>query len=56
LGKYLLVDALRRICHASDSLEIYGIIVDAKNAELVTFYQKYGFEAFRAPLKTLLSG
>lgn len=55
IGKYLLVDALRRVCRAADSLGIYGIIVDAKNADLVTFYQKYGFQAFTAmPLKLYL--
>jgi predicted GNAT family N-acyltransferase len=45
VGETLLVDAFRRILPAASSLGCYGVIVDAKDADAVAFYQPYGFVA-----------
>ncbi|MGF1731506.1 GNAT family N-acetyltransferase [Photobacterium kasasachensis] len=45
-GEWLLIDALRKLLMASETVAFPLIIVDAKDgAEL--FYQKYGFTAFQ---------
>ncbi len=46
LGKCLLMDALMRAMSASVSIGIFAVVVDAKNDKAVSFYEKYGFEAF----------
>lgn len=43
LGRALLVDALRRVHHASDSLAVYAMVVDAKDDRARAFYERFGF-------------
>jgi GNAT superfamily N-acetyltransferase len=42
-GEALLVDALRRILAAGESVGCVGVIVDAKDAAAERFYARYGF-------------
>lgn len=44
-GKFLLLDALARIFEASKIIAAYAVLVDAKNAEVAKFYERFGFEA-----------
>ena len=44
-GEWLLIDALRKLLAASDSIGFPMVIVDAKDGAKC-FYQKYGFTAF----------
>lgn len=46
LGEMLLLDAIRRVLHASTTIAIYALVVDAKNADAKAFYERYGFLAF----------
>lgn len=46
LGELLLTDALRRILDASKTLQLFVIIVDAKDDKAVEFYTSYGFQRF----------
>ncbi|WLD96347.1 hypothetical protein PX860_12435 [Agrobacterium leguminum] len=41
-----MTDALRRILEASKTLQLFVIIVDAKDDELAEFYTSYGFQRF----------
>ena len=43
LGKYLLVDAMKRIQQASKSIGVFALLVDAKDSIAKSFYEKYGF-------------
>ena len=43
LGRALLIDALRRVHHASDSLAVYAMVVDAKDDRARAFYERFGF-------------
>jgi len=43
LGKLLLMDALYRCLKGSKELASAGVIVDAKDAEAMAFYKKFGF-------------
>src|SRR5665213_2593182 len=43
LGSFLLHDALKKILEVSKRIGIYAVLVDAKNDEAKSFYQKYGF-------------
>lgn len=43
LGSILLADACRKIAHASTSLAVAGIVVEAKNDVAATFYRHFGF-------------
>lgn len=45
MGSFLLVEALRKILHASSEVGIAGVFVDAKNDGLVKFYSRFGFQA-----------
>jgi GNAT superfamily N-acetyltransferase len=45
-GEWLLIDALRKLLTASDSVAFPFVIVDAKDGA-IQFYQRYGFQAFR---------
>ena len=44
LGEALLLDAIRRVINASDSIAVYAVVVDAKNESARTFYRRYGFD------------
>ena len=46
LGEILLLDAIRRVVRASDVVGVYAVIVDAKNARALAFYERYGFRSF----------
>ncbi len=43
LGRELLVNALKRIRDASQTIGAYAVIVDAKDESAKKFYEKYGF-------------
>ena len=43
LGTELLTHALRRVHHASDTLAVYAVVVDAKNEHARAFYEHFGF-------------
>lgn len=45
LGEWLLIDALRKLLHASDTVGFPLVVVDAKDG-VSQFYQHYGFTAF----------
>ncbi len=62
-GARLLRDALTRIVLVSQQIACFGVVVDAKDASAVTFYEKYGFVGIGAaafprrmfiPMKTVL--
>jgi len=42
-GAMLLRDALQRVLLAAASVGCYGVIVDAKDDQAATFYERYGF-------------
>jgi ribosomal protein S18 acetylase RimI-like enzyme len=44
LGKYLLVQALKKIYTHSTFIAIYAAVVDSKNEKTKNFYQKFGFK------------
>ena len=46
LGSWLLVDALKKLLSASDSVGFPLVVVDAKDG-IATFYEKFGFTAFK---------
>ena len=46
LGEALLIDAIKRVLHASDTIGVYAIIVDALNDSACSFYKRYGFLGF----------
>ena len=46
-GKFLLMDALFRSNHNSESIGIWAVIVDAKNDDAELFYQKFGFSKLK---------
>lgn len=55
VGEQLLLDALARSVHASRTVASVAIIVDAKDADGVRFYERYGFKAFpEHPLRLFL--
>ena len=43
LGAILLADACRKVAHASATLAVAGIVVDAKDATAASFYRHFGF-------------
>ena len=45
LGKYLLLDALRRIVGAGQSVAAYAVILDATDEDARSFYSHFGFES-----------
>lgn len=44
IGQRLLADALARVAVAGQHVACMGVIVDAKNAPAVRFYERFGFE------------
>lgn len=46
IGELLLADAINRILSAGKTLAVFTIIVDAKDANAVAFYKKFGFRVF----------
>lgn len=45
-GKFLLVDALCRICEAAYHIGAVGVVVDAKDKKAKAFYSGFGFISF----------
>ena len=45
-GEWLLIDALHKLLHASDSVGFPLVIVDAKDG-VAAFYEKFGFTPFQ---------
>ena len=45
LGKYLLLDALRRIVGAGASIAAYAVVLDAIDEDAKSFYVHFGFES-----------
>lgn len=43
LGKFLMVDAMKRVQTASELIGVYALLVDAKDESAKHFYLKYGF-------------
>lgn len=43
LGSALLADAFRRVIRAGEALAVYAVVVDAKNEQARTFYERFGF-------------
>jgi GNAT superfamily N-acetyltransferase len=43
LGSILLADACQKVAHASATLAMAGIVVDAKTVAAASFYQHFGF-------------
>ena len=43
LGEFLLIDALRRVCHVADHVGVRAVEVDAVDESARNFYLKYGF-------------
>jgi GNAT superfamily N-acetyltransferase len=44
LGSILLADACRKVAHASTTLAVVGIVVDAKDDPAANFYRHFGFQ------------
>ena len=53
LGSALLIDALRRVCHASEALAVYAVVVDAKDERAQAFYERFGFIALPGAVRRL---
>jgi predicted GNAT family N-acyltransferase len=53
LGKYLLLDALTRSYVLSKQLGSFAVIVDAKDKQVKSYYEKYGFIAIQEKPLTL---
>lgn len=43
VGKFLLIDAFRRIHEASHSIAAFAVVVDAKGSNAKAFYSHFGF-------------
>ncbi|MEK7736940.1 MAG: GNAT family N-acetyltransferase [Pseudomonadota bacterium] len=54
LGSILLADACRKVAHASATLAVAGIVVDAKDAAAAAFYLHFGFLALPGQAARLL--
>lgn len=55
IGELLLVDAVRRILGAGQSVAVFAIVVDAKDEAAALFYEAFGFQRFPSrPLRLFL--
>ncbi len=43
IGGFLLHDAFTNVLNIAEKMEVFAIVVDAKNNEAKTFYKNYGF-------------
>lgn len=55
VGRMLLMDALKRTLLASETIAIFAIIVDAKDSQVMSFYETFGFQAFDDSKRLFLS-
>lgn len=46
LGELLLIDALKRSLQISNNVASFSVITEAKNEDVIKFYQRYGFIQF----------
>lgn len=53
LGRVLLIDALERSFRQTDEMGAVAVIVDAKDDNAASFYQKFGFEILENSLRRL---
>lgn len=53
IGELLVADAVRRILSAAQSLAVFAIMVDAKDARSAAFYEGFGFRRFALNPKKL---
>ncbi len=55
LGEILLLDAIRRVVRAGDTIGVYAVVVDALHDRASAFYERYGFLPFPSrPLRLYL--
>ena len=55
LGEVLLLDAIRRVVRAGDTIGVYAVVVDALHDRAGAFYERYGFLPFPSrPLRLYL--
>ncbi|MCY4197151.1 MAG: GNAT family N-acetyltransferase [Rhodobacteraceae bacterium] len=55
LGEVLLLDAIRRVVRAGDTIGVYAVVVDALHPRASAFYERYGFASFPSrPLRLYL--
>jgi len=54
LGSILLADACQKVANASKTLAVAGIVVDAKDATVSSFYKHFGFIALPGSPSRLL--
>lgn len=55
LGSILLADACQKVAHASATLAVAGIVVEAKDTDAVNFYRHFGFQTMPGnPARLLL--
>lgn len=54
LGSILLADACQKVAHASRTLAVAGIVVDAKDSDAAAFYRHFGFLALPGKSDRLL--
>ena len=55
LGEVLLLDAIRRVVRAGDTIGVYAVVVDALHERASAFYERYGFLPFPSrPLRLYL--
>lgn len=54
LGKALLIDALNRVYHASESVAAYAIVVEAKDEKAKAFYEHHEFIPYKDALSLYL--
>ena len=47
IGKILLYDALKKIKFISETIGIFGVVVDAKDKKAKAFYEYYGFKEWQ---------
>jgi GNAT superfamily N-acetyltransferase len=55
LGELLLQNAIKRILHVRNSLGVYGVVVEAKDAAAAAFYRRYRFRLCDAHARQLYS-
>jgi GNAT superfamily N-acetyltransferase len=46
VGELLLADAVRRVLGAAKTMAVFAIVVEAKDARAVAFYEGFGFHRF----------
>ena len=55
LGEVLLLDAIRRVVRAGDTIGVYAVVVDALHDRAGAFHARYGFAPFPSqPLRLYL--